>query len=98
MTIDKKKDGDSLTLCIGGRLDTMTAPELEEEIKAVKDVSLLVFDLTSLEYVSSAGLRVILQAQKTMNACNGKLILKHVNELVMSVFEVTGFQDILNIQ
>ena len=98
MTIERKTENDVVTLTLAGRLDTATAPELETEVDAcagvVKD---LVLDLKDLEYTSSAGLRVILKAQKMMNK-QGSMKLIHVNEDVMEVFEITGFLDILNIE
>ena len=98
MTIERKTENDVVTLTLAGRLDTATAPELETEVDAcagvVKD---LVLDLKDLEYTSSAGLRVILIAQKMMNK-QGSMKLIHVNEDVMEVFDITGFLDILNIE
>lgn len=98
MTIEKKLAGDALTIVVAGRLDTQTAPELESELDAtlpgVKD---LTFDMTGLEYVSSAGLRVILKAQKVMNA-QGAMKLTGVNDNIMEVFDITGFLDILTIE
>ena len=98
MTIERKTENDVVTLTLAGRLDTATAPELETEVDAcaggVKD---LVLDLKDLEYTSSAGLRVILKAQKMMNK-QGSMKLIHVNEDVMEVFDITGFLDILNIE
>ena len=97
MTIESKKDAGKLTLTITGRLDTSTAPKLEEELKASYDgVTELVFDLAKLEYISSAGLRVLLSAQKTMNK-QGSMKVINVGEEIMEVFEITGFTDILNI-
>ena len=81
-----------------GRLDTTTAPELEKELKASLDgITELSFDLAALEYISSAGLRVLLSAQKTMNR-QGTMKLTHVNETIMEIFEVTGFSDILTVE
>ena len=98
MTIEKAITGTAATLKIVGRLDTTTAPELEATIDAcaagLKD---LVLDCSALEYVSSAGLRVILKAQKMMNA-QGAMKLTHVNETIMEVFDITGFADILTIE
>lgn len=98
MTIERKTENDVVTLTLAGRLDTATAPELETEVDAcagvVKD---LVLDLKDLEYTSSAGLRVILKAQKMMNK-QGSMKLIHVNEDVMEVFDITGFLDILNVE
>ena len=98
MKIDKNLDGAKLTIALQGRLDTMTAPELEKEVQGSLDgVADLVFDLAQLEYVSSAGLRVLLAAQKLMNK-QGSMVVKNANEQIMEVFEVTGFTDILNIE
>ncbi len=98
MTITKANDGDKLTLTLEGRLDTTTTPQLEEELKSVlNDVKTLVFDFGSLEYLSSAGLRVLLATQKQMNQ-QGSMIITNVNDTIMEVFEVTGFVDILTIQ
>ncbi len=98
MTIDKLAEGRKLTLTPAGRLDTTTAPELEAVLKeSLADVNELVFDLSGLEYISSAGLRVLLSAQKTMDK-SGRMTVRNVNELVMEVFEVTGFSDILTIE
>ena len=98
MTITKSVDGDKLLLSLEGRLDTSTAPQLENEIKASVDgVKELELNFTALEYLSSAGLRVILAAQKTMNK-QGRMVIKNVNDTIMEVFEVTGFVDILTIE
>ena len=98
MVITKTKEKTSLTLVIEGRLDTTTAPRLEAELKGnIDGVDNLVLDFASLEYVSSAGLRVLLSAQKVMNR-QGRMVIKNVNEDVMDVFEVTGFADILTIE
>ena len=98
MTIEKKLAGDALTVIVAGRLDTQTAPELEGELDAaLPNVKDLTFDMTDLEYVSSAGLRVILKAQKVMNA-QGAMKLTGVNDNIMEVFDITGFLDILTIE
>ena len=98
MTIEKKINGEALTLIVSGRLDTQTAPELENELDAIlPDLKELTFDMTNLEYVSSAGLRVILKAQKAMNA-QGSMKLTGVNDSIMEVFDITGFLDILTIE
>lgn len=98
MTINKNVNGTECVLTLTGRLDTTTAPQLEAEINAtVGGITLLTLDFEGLEYLSSAGLRVILSTQKTMNK-QGKMVIKHVNETIMEVFEVTGFVDILTIQ
>ena len=98
MTIDKQLDGKKLTMKLTGRLDTMTAPELEAEVKSSLDgVEELVMDFSELEYISSAGLRVLLAAQKVMNE-QGEMKLVGVNDIIMEIFEVTGFSDILTIE
>lgn len=98
MIIDKDLEGSKLTLLLDGRLDTVTAPALEAELKqSLNDVTELVFDFSKLEYISSAGLRVLLSSQKIMNK-QGSMLIRHVNETVMEVFEVTGFIDILSIE
>ncbi|MBP1558223.1 MAG: STAS domain-containing protein [Oscillospiraceae bacterium] len=99
MTITKNKEGTRMTLALEGRLDTTTAPQLEAEVKtSLYDVTELVLDLEMLEYISSAGLRVILAAQKQMNKQNSPMVVMNANETVMEVFELTGFTDILTIQ
>ena len=98
MNINQIKDGNTLTISLVGRLDTTTAPELEEVLKeALEGVEDLCFDLEKLEYISSAGLRVLLQAQKTMNK-QGTMKVKNAGEIIMEIFEVTGFTDILTIE
>lgn len=98
MEIIKSLDNDKLTMAVKGRLDTTTAPSLERELKSgLNGVSELIFDLSDLVYISSAGLRVLLSAQKVMNK-QGKMVVKHANTDIMDVFEVTGFVDILNIE
>ena len=98
MTIEKKINNDVVTLIVSGRLDTQTAPELENELDSIlSGLKELIFDMTNLEYVSSAGLRVILKAQKVMNA-QGSMKLTGVNDSIMEVFDITGFLDILTIE
>ena len=98
MTITKKQNGEALELFLEGRLDTTTAPELEKELgTALQGVKELTLDCEGLEYISSAGLRVLLSAQKVMNK-QGSMKLKNVNEIIMEIFEVTGFSDILTIE
>ena len=98
MIIEKNLNGTELTVTIAGRLDTTTAPQLEAEFKQnINGVEKLVLDFTSLEYLSSAGLRVLLSAQKVMNK-QGEMIIKNVNETINEIFEVTGFIDILTIE
>lgn len=98
MTIEKTANAKELTLAVSGRLDTTTAPQLEAELKAsIGGVELLVLDFAGLEYLSSAGLRVLLSAQKVMNK-QGSMVVRNVNETIQEIFEVTGFCDILTIE
>ncbi|MBQ3390155.1 MAG: STAS domain-containing protein [Firmicutes bacterium] len=98
MKIEKKAEGSKLTVALEGRLDTTTAPELEEALKGSLDgVDDLTMDFGGLEYISSAGLRILLATQKIMNK-QGKMRVTNVNEVVMDVFDVTGFADILTIE
>ena len=98
MTINKTMDGKTLNVALEGRLDTVTAPELEASLKEDLDkAENLVMDFSKLEYISSAGLRILLSAHKSM-AGKGGMKVKNVNEIVNEVFEVTGFSDILNIE
>ena len=98
MEIIKKKEGCVLNVALEGRLDTTTAPQLEEVIKTELDgVSELIFDFAKLDYISSAGLRVMLTAQKTMNT-QGSMKIRNVCEEIREVFEITGFNDILTIE
>lgn len=98
MNINLNKTEKTLTVELEGRLDTTTAPQFEACLKEnVCDSETLVMDFSKLEYISSAGLRVILAAQKVMNK-QGKMVVKNVNDTIMEVFEITGFSDILNIE
>ena len=98
MIIHKTRTDAKLEIALEGRLDTMTAPDLEKELKeSLEGVTSLRFDLEKLDYISSAGLRVLLSAQKIMNR-QGEMKLTGVNETVMEIFEVTGFSDILTIE
>lgn len=98
MTIIKNADGARLTVALAGRLDTTTAPQLETELKSSLDgITDLKFDFTALEYISSAGLRVLLSTQKTMNKV-GKMVITGANDIIREVFDVTGFSDILTIE
>ena len=98
MTIEKKVNGNALEIALEGRLDTMTAPELEAELnQSLGSADSLTLDFSKLEYISSAGLRVLLSAHKIMSA-KGGMKVTNVNEIVQEVFEVTGFADILNIE
>ena len=98
MTIQKEQTGSNVAIALEGRLDTTTAPELEAELKTVLDqAETLTFDFSKLDYISSAGLRVLLSAHKTMSK-KGGMKITNVNEIVQEVFEVTGFADILTIE
>ena len=97
MTINKKQNGTAMEIALEGRLDTMTAPNLEAELKNLDGVESLTMDFSKLEYISSAGLRVLLSAHKAMSS-KGGMKVTHVNEIVQEVFEVTGFADILTIE
>ncbi len=98
MTINKTSADNIITLALEGRLDTTTAPELDKEIDVVvEETSDLVFDFKDLEYISSAGLRVLLKAQKAMST-KGTMKLVNVNDSIMEVFDITGFVDILVIE
>ena len=98
MDVIKKENGSNLIVAIVGRLDTTTAPQLEGELKAAYDsCEALELDFSDLDYISSAGLRVVLAAHKAMNA-KGGLKVTHVKPDIMEVFEITGFSDILTIE
>ena len=98
MKITKNVNGNIATIALEGRLDTTTAPELEKELKAViESADALVLDFGELDYISSAGLRVLLSAHKAMSKKGGMKVV-NVNELVREVFDVTGFSDILTIE
>ncbi|MBR4455398.1 MAG: STAS domain-containing protein [Solobacterium sp.] len=97
MEIKTTREGDSLTVALEGRLDTMTSPQLEEELtKSLDGVKDLTFDFAKLEYISSAGLRVLLSTQKHMMK-TGEMRVINVNDTIMEIFNVTGFSDIMNI-
>lgn len=98
MEIKKVKNENELNLAVVGRLDTTTAPRLEAELKqSISGVEKLVLDFEALEYLSSAGLRVLLAAQKVMNK-QGEMVIRNVNETIAEIFEITGFSDILTIE
>ncbi len=98
MTITKTKQGGALTVALEGRMDAVSAPELEEALKAEMDsVDELVIDLAQLEYTSSAGLRVLLSAQKAMNK-KGGMVIRNVRPEIMEIFDMVGFSDLLNIE
>ena len=99
MNITKKANGEALTIALEGRLDTTTSPQLDEEL----DVSLegirdLTLDLSDLSYISSAGLRVLLRAQRKKNGLRGSLLVTGVNDSIMEIFDITGFSEILTIE
>ena len=98
MNINKVLEGSKLEIEITGRLDTITAPELDSEIKQnIEDIDCLILNFKGVEYISSAGLRVLLATQKSMSK-KGKMIVKEVNDTVMEIFNITGFVDILTIE
>ncbi len=97
MTIEKKVDNDSVEIVLAGKLDTKTAPLLDLEMADLTDMCFVEMDFAKLDYVSSAGLRVLLKVQRHMNASGGKFVIRNVNDAVMEVFEITGFADILTI-
>ena len=99
MTITQKTENELLTMELDGRLDTNTAPALELEINnsVTSEIKKLVLDFKELQYISSAGLRVLLATQKKMNK-QGCMIIKNANEMIMDVFHVTGFIDILTVE
>ena len=98
MNIIKNTEGKTLNIALEGRLDTTTAPQLEAELKqSIADSTELILDFAKLEYLSSAGLRVLLAAQKVMNK-QGKMVIRNVNDVISEVFEVTGFADILTVE
>ena len=99
MKINKTQDGNTLTIAVEGRVDTTTSPDLEQEINQTpNEVTELILDFTNLDYISSAGLRVMLSAHKFMTGKGGDLKITNVNDVVSEVFEITGFSDILNIE
>ena len=99
MEIQKTTEASKLTLAVSGRLDTNTAPQFESELKGSLDgITDLTLDFSGLDYISSAGLRVLLSVKKLMNAQNGSMRVTGCNEIVKEIFEVTGFTDILTIE
>ena len=98
LKIKQEANGTDLIFTLEGRLDTTTAPQLENELKkSLGGVKMLTFDFKALEYISSAGLRVLLSSQKQMNK-QGEMVIKNVNSDIMEIFDVTGFSDILTIE
>lgn len=100
MNITKEKEGNRLTISISGRLDAKNAPKLEAELSGgvLDDVDELHFDMSELEYTSSMGLRVMLRAYQVIEDKDGKMVIEHVNDDLMEVFELTGFTDFLDIE
>lgn len=98
MNINKIQNGSELTIELEGRLDTVSAPSLEAELKKdINGVQTLIFDFEKLEYLSSAGLRVLLASQKVMNR-QGEMRIRNVNSTISDIFEVTGFSEILTVE
>ena len=99
LTITRKTEGNTVYIAMKGRLDSITSPDLEKELVSVMegDVTSITLDFEELEYISSAGLRVLLNLQQTMED-KGELKLLHVNEDIMGIFDITGFTDILKIE
>jgi anti-sigma B factor antagonist len=98
MTINKTKENDSLKIALEGRLDTLTAPKLDAEIQGALDgIKSLVFDFEKLAYISSAGLRILLSAQKVMNK-QGTMVIRNAGPEIREIFDVTGFSDILTLE
>lgn len=97
MTIEKKRNGSELSITLCGRLDTITAPELDASLQNEFDgLTSLIFDFSGLEYISSAGLRVILACQKIMNK-QGKMAIKNANDSIKEIFDITGFSEIVSL-
>lgn len=97
MKIDLKKEDKKLTIKLDGKLDTNTSPELDSKMNELEGMEEVIIDMKELDYISSAGLRVLLSMQKVMNK-QGKMTIINVCENVMDIFEVTGFSDILDIE
>ncbi len=97
MKIDLKKEDKKLTIKLGGKLDTNTSPELDSKMSELEGMEEVIIDMKDLDYISSAGLRVLLSMQKVMNK-QGKMTIINVCDNVMDIFEVTGFSDILDIE
>lgn len=98
MTINKKVEGQEAIIELEGRLDTLTAPELEKELDVIlPNITSLILDFNALEYLSSAGLRVLLNTQKIISKV-GTMVIRHVNDTIMDVFDMTGFSSILTIE
>ena len=99
MKLNVKTQGKKMEVTLEGRMDSITAPEFEREIfPQLEGITELILDFSDLAYLSSAGLRVLLSCQKKMNAAKGSMVVKHVNEIIMEVFEATGFDSILTVE
>ena len=98
MNIEKHKIDDTITIKVDGSLDTSTSPMLASEMVELDGIKKVVLDFSSLDYISSSGLRILLSVQKRMNKTKGELIVKNIGQTVEDIFEITGFTDILNIQ
>ena len=99
MTTEQKRDGSSLIVFVEGKVDTVTAPDLQKELdESLDGVTALTLDISNLSYISSAGLRVLLATHKKMVGCGGNMKIKGANETVTEIFDMTGFSDILNIE
>ncbi|MCR5346293.1 MAG: STAS domain-containing protein [Fretibacterium sp.] len=98
MEITKTQNGTELELALEGRLDTVTSPELEAELDKLEGVEKIVINTAKLEYISSAGLRVLLSTQKRMDRKGGSMTIRNVNEEIKEIFEVTGFDEILTLE
>lgn len=99
MKLNVKTQGKKMEVTLEGRMDSTTAPEFEREIfPQLEGITELILDFSDLAYLSSAGLRVLLSCQKKMNAAKGSMVVKHVNEIIMEVFEATGFDSILTVE
>lgn len=98
MTVTKKSEGTKLTAALGGRLDTNTTPQAEKELsEGIDNVKELILDFKELDYISSAGLRLLLMLQKRMNT-QGSMKIINANDMVKEIFEVTGFSDVLTVE
>ena len=97
ISITKTKENTTLNVTISGRLDSVTAPEVENELKDIKGIENLIIDFKNLDYISSAGLRILLMLEKKMSK-QGNMVVKNPNEAIIEIFDVTGFSNILTIE
>lgn len=98
MEINKEMNGSVLTVKLSGKLDTLTAPALEEELKTLPEITSLVFDLKKLSYISSAGLRILLATHKKLTAAGNTMIIQNVNSVISEILDMTGFTNIFTIE